>query len=74
MHQNLFLNAIRLKKCVVKFSIPILLQYECVIKLLIKVFLRFSYVPDRYKTQEMYNRIISDDPFSIRYVSDQYKT
>ena len=74
MHQNLFLNAIRLKKCVIKFSLPILLQYECVIKLLINVFLRFSYIPDQYKTQEMYNRIISDDPFSIRYVSDQYKT
>ena len=31
-------------------------------------------MPDQYKTQEMYYRIISDDTFSIRYVPDQYKT
>ena len=32
------------------------------------------FIPDQYKTQEMCDRIISEDPFSIRYVPDQYKT
>ena len=59
LQYNLFLNAIGLKKCVMK--------------LLINLFM-FFYIPDRYKTQEMCDRIISDDPFSIRYVPDQYKT
>ena len=30
-----------------------------------------EFVPDRYKTQEMCDKIISDDPFSLRYVLDQ---
>ena len=30
------------------------------------------YILDQNKTKEMYNRIISDEPFSIRYVPDQY--
>ena len=34
----------------------------------------FFYIPDEHKAQEMYDRIISDDPFSIRYDPDQYKT
>ena len=29
-------------------------------------------IPDWYKTQEICGRFISDDPFSIRYVSDKY--
>ena len=32
------------------------------------------FVPDRYKTREMCNRIISEDPFSIKYVPGQCKT
>ena len=32
------------------------------------------YIPNQYKTQQMFDKIISDDPFSIRYVPDQYKT
>ena len=32
------------------------------------------YIPNWYKTQEMCDRIISEDPFSLRYIRDQYKT
>ena len=41
-----------------------------------KCFLAYSffYISDQYKTQEMCDRIISDDPFSIRCVPSQYKT
>ena len=39
-----------------------------------KCFIAFIYIPDRYKTQEMCHRVISEDPFSIRYLPDQYKT
>ena len=39
-----------------------------------KYFLAFFYIPDQYKTQEMYRKIISDNPFSMRYVPDQCKT
>ena len=31
-------------------------------------------ITDLYKTQEICNRIIFEDPFSIRYVREQYKT
>ena len=34
----------------------------------------FIYVPDQYITQEISDRVISEDPLSIRYVPDQYKT
>ena len=27
-----------------------------------------DYIPNQYKAQEMYNSIISEDPFSVRYV------
>ena len=37
-------------------------------------FLAFIYIPDRHKTQEMCDRGISENPFSIRYFPDQYKT
>ena len=39
-----------------------------------KCFLAFFYIPVRYKTQELCDGITSEDPFSIRYVPDQYKT
>ena len=29
-----------------------------------------EYVPDRFKTQEMCYRVISDDPFSLQHVPD----
>ena len=41
-------------------------------KLLIILFCIF-YIPDRYKTQEISDRI-SEDPFPIGYVPDQCKT
>ena len=36
--------------------------------------LHFFYIPDYYKTQEMYDRFISDDPFSLRYIPEKYET
>ena len=39
-----------------------------------KCFLRFCCIPDFKKTQKMCGKIISEDPFSLRYVPDQYKT
>ena len=42
-----------------------------------KRFLAFIYIPDQYKTQEMcciFDRVISQDSFSIRYVPVQYMT
>ena len=30
-----------------------------------------EFIPDRYKTQEMCDRIISDDPFSLGYAPDK---
>ena len=37
------------------------------------MFFIFHSIPDQYKTQEMCNSIIPEDPFSIRYVPDQHK-
>ena len=42
-----------------------------------KRFLVFIYIPDQYKAQEMcciFDRVISQDPFSIRYVPVQDMT
>ena len=50
MHCNLFLNDLRFKKCV--------------IKKLINVFL-FDSIPKQYKTQEMCNTVVSNDPSLI---------
>ena len=38
------------------------------------MFPRIFYIADPYKTQEICDRIIFDDPFWLRYVPDQYKT
>ena len=32
------------------------------------------YVPDQYKTQEMYNEAVEKSPEALGFVSDQYKT
>ena len=33
----------------------------------------FIYIPNRYKTQEMCDRVISEDPFMLVYCPDKYK-
>ena len=38
------------------------------------MFSYISHIPDRYKTQEMCDRFISDDPFLLMWVPNQYKT
>ena len=35
-----------------------------------KCFPAFFYIPDWYETQEMCDRVISGDPFSLRYVPE----
>ena len=37
-------------------------------------FFLFKFAPDRYKTLEMCNRVVSEDPFLIVYCSDIYIT
>ena len=44
------------------------------LKSLNKCFLAFFSIPSHHKTQKVCGRIIFDDPFSSRYVPDQYKT
>ena len=39
-----------------------------------KYVLGFDYIPDWYKTQEMCERTISEDPFLLAYCPDKYKT
>ena len=34
----------------------------------------FDSIPDQYKTQQMFDRVVSEDPFLIVYCSDKYKT
>ena len=60
LQYNLFLNVISLK--------------TYVIKLLINVFLHFFHIPDRHNTEQMCDRMIFEDTFSIRCVPEQYKT
>ena len=37
-------------------------------------FFLFKFAPDRYKTLEMCNRVVSEDPFLIVYCPDIYIT
>ena len=57
------LIAIRLKICVIKPSILILLQS-----------FSNSFVPECHKTQEMCDRVIYEDPFMLIYCPIIYKT
>ena len=34
----------------------------------------FESIPDLYKAQEMFDRVLSEDPFLIAYCLDKYKT
>ena len=51
LQYNLFLNAIRLKKCVTKLSIDVFFVNA------------FVSIPDRYKTQKICDRVVSEDLF-----------
>ena len=37
------------------------------------MFFAFVYIPDRYKTQQMCQNIVSEDPFMSVYCLDKYK-
>ena len=50
------------------------MRYDCVIKQLIDVFFVFDSIPDRYKTQEICERVVSEDPSLIVYCTDKYIT
>ena len=55
----MFLIGVRLKKSVLKPLIDLVV---------------FDSIPDQYKTQEMCDRVVSEDPFLIVYCPDRYKT
>ena len=38
------------------------------------MFLLFDSIPDQYETQEICDRVASEDPFLIEYCSDKNKT
>ena len=44
------------------------------IKQLIDVFFVFDSIPDWYKTQEIFDRVVSEDPLLIVYCPDKHKT
>ena len=62
LQYSLFLNAIRLKKCVTK--------------LLTNVFLHFfiRYVPDQYKTQQICDKAVDDCLAALKFVPDWFVT
>ena len=57
----MFLNVIKLKKCVIKQFIDV-------------YFFVFDSIPDQYKTQEICDIVVSSYPFLIVYCRDTYKT
>ena len=69
----MFLNAIRLKKCVIKLSNthPSTIKFvpECFMteemcdKAVNRRLFVFDSIPDLYKSQEMCDRVVSEDPF-----------
>ena len=38
------------------------------------MFVVFDSIPNQYKTQEMCDKVVSEDPFLIVYCPDKYKT
>ena len=59
LRRNLFLNTIRLKKCVIKQFIDVFV---------------FDSIPGQYKNQEMYDIVVSLYRFLIAYYLDKYIT
>ena len=33
-----------------------------------------DYIPDKFKTQEMYIKVVEGDPFQLRHFYDEFKT
>ena len=38
------------------------------------MFFVFDSIPNQYETQEICDRVVSEDPFLVVYCSDKYKT
>ena len=78
MDYKLFLNALLLKKCVIKLLILILLQLNLLLNALCgeaaSIFFVFDSIPDWYKTQEMCERVVSENSFLIVPCPYKYKT
>ena len=47
----------------IKFVLECFITQESVIKWLIYIFFIFDFIPDRYETQGMCDRVVSEDPF-----------
>ena len=47
---------------------------KCVIKLFNTCTFVCDFVPNRYMTQEMCDKVVSEEPFMLRYCVDRYKT
>ena len=83
MHYNFFLNIIRLKKCVIKLLILMLLQVNMFLinlrlkkmcdKASDKFHFVFHSVSNQYKTQRIFDKIVSDDLFKLKHCHDRYK-
>ena len=71
---NLFLINLRLKKCVIKPLINIILCLILCDKAVDKYHFVFDSVPDQFKTHKMCDKIVSDDPFKLKYCNDRYKS
>ena len=62
LQYNLFLKAIILKKCVLKLLIPVLL------------YLILSRINIRLKKKENFDKVVSKNPFMVKYCLDRYNT
>ena len=40
----------------------------------VKDLLNIWYVPNQFETQEMWNRKVQSDPWTLKHVPDRYKT
>ena len=84
MHWNLFKNATRLKKCVIKLLILTLVKHnlflnvmrlkKCVIDHSIDIFFVFNSISDQNKTQKTCEIAVSLYTFLIVYCPDKHKT
>ena len=73
MHSNLLLNALRLKKSVLKLLINIKLK-KCVAELFLKILSLIVYCPDKYKTQRMCDKAVGNSLAALNLVPNWFVT
>ena len=79
LEYNLFLNAIRLKKCVIKQLIYVFFVFDSIpdqykTQEMCNIVVSLAYCPDKYKTQKMCDETVDDCLAALKFIPDWFVT